>query len=1165
MSDITRETPPRKENGSKEHSKEHSKENGSKEKGKENKEKGKEKKTFPTLKEFMNAHRVAKGSNVKPTHTGMRGQWMGAYHIPSSDLDTFFETYEHHIFIEEKDGVRLKTKRFLPNLTESYRDLEPVTHVILSDIDLRYTVPEGYEDADLPKQYTIEQRNSIVQIYCEEVERCFSKTIPEDKRICFVFERSAPYVDLEKDTHPLKDGFHLMFPYISTPPVIQLALRQRIMKTFKERGVELGTINSIEDIFDESVINRNNWMMYGSCKLGKEPYRLTDVVRYDSQSLVQEKDVLNYYSKKQRELVRLLSLRTPPPTASISDDGSIYTDIARFGHVDENIGSTLKPSASSSRLSSSISTSPSNTSSNVSSNITNMSSSFTSSSSSVTSRNETARSESAYSSNSDTDMTTFIGERWEEDDEENNPYDVVLREDYETMVSILSDERASNEQTWMDVGRCLFHISEDYLDIWDTFSQRSENYDAEVCRRRWVAMHFRTEPNVASSVASKYEIDPRKSSLPSPITRWINETVHHYHPEVTLRDAAHERNKGFHLLTYDKPTTPCALCQRVHSGNHFYVIYNEQNQEARYHCHDTDAQHKFIALGVFGQYQAQQRDTEEMSGIYQPVPLFTLRDLRKWIQQDNPRAYSAFDTQRVVRQFQEAICGSDDSNLSLALHLLVGRKYVRVHEKNKPTWYRFNGLRWVKDHGGEWLERDIRGRCKRESVRVRSILQQQIQRIPADTEDEDLIAQRDELKSKYANVSSHIKTIDKQAGKRSIMCDCAYLFTKDASFGETLDTNPKLIGFKNGIVDLNIRDTNGRPGVFRYGRSDDYVTLSTGYDYINVSTDPNINPYIKEIRDFLHALLPDSEVVEYLLRFLGSCLDGVHRYELIHIFLGKAAQNGKSTLTDLIEQTFGGYSASVQPGLLTKHRPNSAQAQPDLFATRKTRICTCGEPESRDKFTNNMKKMTGGDLVRGRSLFSPDELTWRPMSKWAMSCNRIPAPENSDNGFYRRIRIISFDVEFVDPLVDGEPDPNDIYKRKADSTVHDRIPLWRVHLMNMLLKDYYPQFLKIGLAPPPKVLSSTLQYRRDIDLLSEFKEDCIEITPRILDLGERISFKEIVRTFREWFSDAYQDTGDKPPAIKEIRDGLERVFGNKLEEVSGKKCWRNVRLNTQTV
>ncbi len=55
----------------------------------------------------------------------------------------------------------------------------------------------------------------------------------------------------------------------------------------------------------------------------------------------------------------------------------------------------------------------------------------------------------------------------------------------------------------------------------------------------------------------------------------------------------------------------------------------------------------------------------------------------------------------------------------------------------------------------------------------------------------------------------------------------------DATFVESLDMNTSLIGFKDGVFDLNARDVLGRrTGAFRKASQDDRVTKTVGYEYM---------------------------------------------------------------------------------------------------------------------------------------------------------------------------------------------------------------------------------------------------------------------------------------------------------------------------------------------
>jgi P4 family phage/plasmid primase-like protien len=86
----------------------------------------------------------------------------------------------------------------------------------------------------------------------------------------------------------------------------------------------------------------------------------------------------------------------------------------------------------------------------------------------------------------------------------------------------------------------------------------------------------------------------------------------------------------------------------------------------------------------------------------------------------------------------------------------------------------------------------------------------------------------------------------------------------DPKFEEKLDDNPFLVGFENGVYDLE-------SGYFRKGTPDDYITLSVGYDYIEF--DEN-DIQITEICEFFDKVMREKDMRNYIFTLLSSYLDG---------------------------------------------------------------------------------------------------------------------------------------------------------------------------------------------------------------------------------------------------------------------------------------------------
>ena len=103
-----------------------------------------------------------------------------------------------------------------------------------------------------------------------------------DKYQAYVFEKEAPTTTIDIDKINCKDGFHIIYPFICTKPILQHILRACIIDDFNKNKYfdDINPTNNLDDIFDKAVIERNGWMMYGSNKPNCFKYKLTNV--YDN-------------------------------------------------------------------------------------------------------------------------------------------------------------------------------------------------------------------------------------------------------------------------------------------------------------------------------------------------------------------------------------------------------------------------------------------------------------------------------------------------------------------------------------------------------------------------------------------------------------------------------------------------------------------------------------------------------------------------------------------------------------------------------------------------------------------------------------------------------------------------------------------------------------------
>lgn len=219
--------------------------------------------------------------------------------------------------------------------------------------------------------------------------------------------------------------------------------------------------------------------------------------------------------------------------------------------------------------------------------------------------------------------------------------------------------------------------------------------------------------------------------------------------------------------------------------------------------------------------------------------------------------------------------------------------------------------------------------------------------------------------------------------KANVIKECADLFKREnKDFYEKLDSKENLIGFENGVFDL---DT----GEFRDGQPEDLITLSTRYDYSS-ETDPHIMQYLDQ---FLGGVSSSPETKQYLLDILSYACHGKKKFQDSNLnFWSGTGANGKGALKILCMKTFGEYGYEPDPSILTTSKHDSSRACPELAKLKGKRFACMSEPDCEQKLQVSMiKKMTGGDAIQALQAF------------FVVLMNNKPQLNDYDGGIARRL------------------------------------------------------------------------------------------------------------------------------------------------------------------
>lgn len=164
--------------------------------------------------------------------------------------------------------IKLYTK-FSRKITSAYVERSPYIAPYYFDIDFHTKKPNRYYDEEFVKE-TIKRINQIIEKY-------FDIDTSSDVLTSYVFEKFEPTEAKEGD---YKDGFHIMWSELILDVPSRYFIYDKFMEILNKDNYvseKIPHTNELSDIFDKSVIEANGVLMYGCAKPGREPYILTKV------------------------------------------------------------------------------------------------------------------------------------------------------------------------------------------------------------------------------------------------------------------------------------------------------------------------------------------------------------------------------------------------------------------------------------------------------------------------------------------------------------------------------------------------------------------------------------------------------------------------------------------------------------------------------------------------------------------------------------------------------------------------------------------------------------------------------------------------------------------------------------------------------------------------
>lgn len=275
------------------------------------------------------------------------------------------------------------------------------------------------------------------------------------------------------------------------------------------------------------------------------------------------------------------------------------------------------------------------------------------------------------------------------------------------------------------------------------------------------------------------------------------------------------------------------------------------------------------------------------------------------------------------------------------------------------------------------------------------------------------------------------------------------------------DADPWALNVANGIVDL--RTGQLRPHD-RTARCRKFVPIRLEPD----ATCPHWLAFLERV------LGGNTDLIDYVQRAVGYSLTGIADEQCLFFLYGHGA-NGKSTFVETLRRLLGAYAANADFGSLMERRGEGPRT--DIARLERARVVTAAEGGEGKRLNEELvKALTGGEPVTARFLYAK-EFEFRPEFKLWLSANHKPTIRGTDDGIWRRIRLIPFEVQI--------PGPEQIKERVMRAALDAELPgilAWAL--------DGCLAWQERGLWPPPAVARATASYRAESDVLGAWIEEC---------------------------------------------------------------------------
>lgn len=433
-------------------------------------------------------------------------------------------------------------------------------------------------------------------------------------------------------------------------------------------------------------------------------------------------------------------------------------------------------------------------------------------------------------------------------------------------------------------------------------------------------------------------------------------------------------------------------------------------------------------------------------------------------------------------------------------------KLIRYSYVNK-SFYIFNGSYWEQDQSGQihqFIDAMIEG-IKNEKVPIPE---------GADEKEEQAI------KKAFQKFVKHSRS---NSAKKAIMDELKHRIPVQPN---EFDKDKTLLNVSNGYIDLS-------SGELMDHDIEKMFSKHATAEYSDTASAEEWEKFLSQI--FNH----DQDLIDYVQTLVGYSMTGSVKEQIMMILYGNG-RNGKSVFLETIRNILGTYARTIQASSIMVKQysggPNS-----DIARLAGARLVTSSEPNEGLRMDEGLvKQLTGGDTVVARQLYG-QEFEFEPEFKIWLATNHKPIIRGTDDGIWRRIKLIPFTVQIPDDKVDKDLK----YKLARES----------IGILNWAV-DGALKWQRNGLHTPEVIKKASEGYRKEMDVLSEFiSDEC--------DLGDdrEANAGQLYKLYKSWAEENSQYRMSNTKFGREMSNKFKKVHTRNGAMYKGLSVKTDPRLN----